>query len=48
MALLGRAGEIQRVGDRQKIADLMHFHRMTVPASPPARKAEERIPLFSS
>ena len=31
MALLGRAGEIQRVGDRQKIADLMHLHAPAVP-----------------
>jgi hypothetical protein len=26
MTLFRRAGEIQRIGDRQKVADLMHFH----------------------
>ena len=37
MALLGRAGEIQRVGDRQKIADLMHLHAPAVPPFPDNR-----------
>ncbi len=31
MALLGRPREIQGVGDRQEIADLMHLHAPTVP-----------------
>ena len=47
VALLGRAGEVQRVGDRQKIADLVHLHAPTVPGFPWPRKAEARILLFS-
>ena len=31
VALLGGAGEIQRVRDRQKVADLMHLHAPAVP-----------------
>ena len=32
-ALLGRAGEVQGVGDRQEIADLVHLHALTVPTT---------------
>src|SRR5437773_3092843 len=38
VALLGSAREVQRVGNGQKIADLVHLHAATVPAVRCARK----------
>src|SRR5205814_9441348 len=38
VALLGSAREVQRVGNGQKIADLVHLHAATVPAFRCARK----------
>ena len=43
VALFGRAREVQRVGDRQKIADLVHLHQMTVPAFAFRRKVRPRL-----
>jgi hypothetical protein len=45
MALLGRPGEVQGLGDRQKIADLVHLHALTVPGFPWPRKAGAPVAL---
>jgi len=43
VALLGRAGEIQRARDGQEVSDLVHFHANVTPGRSPKQKILARL-----